>query len=425
MHARMQCVQQKQCSHCDHKGHDISDCCILKQEQEEKASKPTSRSSTLSLGKGASKHSSSKCLFSKTSASTKIADADASDHSDLSSDKTIQVYMAHATPIPPVPTTEQTIERVYKTKAKLRQSNLQHSWLIDSGTSHTMCSHRSWFTSFAPLSNHTKVILSDDSSIPATGTGHVHIQMYAKGKWSKSILQDILYVPDLHRNLLSVSHLACCGTEVRFVSEACHIYDKSKSLILKGNLRNDLYVMCMQVNSPIVAKVAVLNAHPKEATFNHALTTWLTSSTGSLDLWHRCLGHLNLNAITRMADKGLMTSMEISERKLHTQPCKPCLEGKQTREVIHKATSTHADLMLSCIFTNVCGPLPTLSHQGYKYFVTFIDDKSRFASVYPLQEKSEVGKHLKAHITRAELEIGQKVKHLRSDRGGEYTAKHI
>ena len=97
--------------------------------------------------------------------------------------------------------------------------------------------------------------------------------MYAKGKWSKSILQDVLYVLDLHRNLLSISHLACCGTEVCFVGEACHIYNKSKSLILKGNLCNDLYVMCMQVDGPIAAKVTVLNAHPEEATSIYALTT--------------------------------------------------------------------------------------------------------------------------------------------------------
>ena len=111
--------KEKRCSHCDRKGHDIADCRVLKQEQEEKVSKPTSRSSTPSSGKGASKHSSSKCSSSKTSASTKIADVDASDHSDLSSNGTVQVYMVRAVPTPPVSTTEQTVEQVYKTKAEL------------------------------------------------------------------------------------------------------------------------------------------------------------------------------------------------------------------------------------------------------------------------------------------------------------------
>ena len=227
-----------------------------------------------------------------------------------------------------------------------------------------MCSHRSWFTMYSPLSNQTKVILSDDSSIPAISTGRVCVRMNAKGKWVTSVLQDVLYVPDLSTNLLSVSHLTCCGAEVRFVGEACHVYDKGKSLVLEGKLRNDLYVMQMRPNGPITAKVATVVSNP-ENTFKpstHALTTWLISSTGSLNLWHCRLGHLHHNTVTRMADKGLVTGMTISDREPHTQPCELCLEGKQTREKIHKTTSTHSEHVLGCIFSNVCSPLPTQSH---------------------------------------------------------------
>ena len=90
--------------------------------------------------------------------------------------------MARAISGPSVTTTEQAVEHVYKTKAKLQESNLQHSWLIDLGMSRTMCSHQAWFTTFTPLSHHTKVILGDDSSTLATGTGHIHVRMFAEGK---------------------------------------------------------------------------------------------------------------------------------------------------------------------------------------------------------------------------------------------------
>ncbi len=73
----------------------------------------------------------------------------------------------------------------------------------------------------------------------------------------------------------------------------------------------------------------------------------------------------------------------------------------------------------------MCGPLPTASHQGFRYFVTFIDDSSHYTSISPLQEKSKVGKLLKAFITRAQLETGQNIKILCSDRGGEYMAGHV
>src|SRR6266851_7780010 len=142
-----------------------------------------------------------------------------------------------------------------------------------------MCSHRPWFTSFNPLSNHTKVVLGDNSSIPAIATGHVHVHMHTKGRWIISILQDVLYVPDLSTNLLSVSHLTHCGAEVCFVGEACRIYDKAKTLILKGKLRNDLYIMRMHADGPIMAKVATTTPHPENATRLPActLTIWLMS----------------------------------------------------------------------------------------------------------------------------------------------------
>jgi transposase InsO family protein len=86
---------------------------------------------------------------------------------------------------------------------------------------------------------------------------------------------------------------------------------------------------------------------------------------------------------------------------------------------------TRTEHILGHVHTDVCGPLPVHSHRSYRYFITFIDDSFRFASVYPLWEKSEVGKSLKAFIARAELKTGLKVKTLRSDRGGKYKAGHV
>jgi hypothetical protein len=59
----------------------------------------------------------------------------------------------------------------------------------------------------------------------------------------------------------------------------------------------------------------------------------------------------------------------------------------------------HAEHILSHMHSNVCRPLPTLSHYGYYYFITFIDNASCFASITPLQQKLEVGKALKTFIT--------------------------
>ena len=55
--------------------------------------------------------------------------------------------------------------------------------------------------------------------------------------------------------------------------------------------------------------------------------------------------------------------------------------------------------------------------------MTFIDDYSRHAWVYPLKAKSEVFLCLKQFVVMAENVYGCKVDTLRSDRGGEYMSK--
>jgi len=126
-----------------------------------------------------------------------------------------------------------------------------------------------------------------------------------------------------------------------------------------------------------------------------------------------------------MADENLVTGMTITDREPREHPCEPCLEGKQTREVICKEAASRADHALSRVFSDMCGPLPTLSHKGFKYFITFVNDKTHYVSISPLKEKSEVGKHLKVFVSKAELDTGRKIKILHSDGGGEYTAGHV
>jgi hypothetical protein len=110
--------------------------------------------------------------------------------------------------------------------------------------------------------------------------------MLANGKWINSILQDVLYVLDLYGNLLSISHLAQCDAEVHFLGEACQVYDQRKSLILKGGLCNNLYVMNMQVTDYITGNVAKLSLQLMDTNWplEHALTTCLTTSSAPIKL---------------------------------------------------------------------------------------------------------------------------------------------
>jgi transposase InsO family protein len=76
--------------------------------------------------------------------------------------------------------------------------------------------------------------------------------------------------------------------------------------------------------------------------------------------------------------------------------------------------------LLELIHTDVSGPMSTTAKGGYRYFITFTDDLSRFGYVYLMNHKSETFEKFKEFQSEVENQYGKKIKTLRSDRGGEY-----
>jgi transposase InsO family protein len=61
-----------------------------------------------------------------------------------------------------------------------------------------------------------------------------------------------------------------------------------------------------------------------------------------------------------------------------------------------------------------------LSKGGKRYFMTLINDVTRFCYVYLLKTKDETLDHFKIYKAEVENQLERKIKHLRSDRDGEY-----
>ena len=68
--------------------------------------------------------------------------------------------------------------------------------------------------------------------------------------------------------------------------------------------------------------------------------------------------------------------------------------------------------------------MDTPAFNGEKYFITFIDDFSRYGYVYLLHEKSQSVNVLETFVKEVERQLDKKVKIIRSDRGGEYYGKY-
>jgi transposase InsO family protein len=75
---------------------------------------------------------------------------------------------------------------------------------------------------------------------------------------------------------------------------------------------------------------------------------------------------------------------------------------------------------LELIYSNVCEMNEILTKGGKRYFITFIDDCTRFCYVYLMKTKDEVLHYFKIYKAEVENQLEKKIKQLWSDRGGEY-----
>ena len=75
---------------------------------------------------------------------------------------------------------------------------------------------------------------------------------------------------------------------------------------------------------------------------------------------------------------------------------------------------------LQLVHSDVCDALSVQARGCYEYFITFIDDYSRYGYVYLMHKKSETFGKFKEFMAEAEKWLGKSLKTLLSDRGGEY-----
>ena len=138
------------------------------------------------------------------------------------------------------------------------------------------------------------------------------------------------------------------------------------------------------------------------------------------DIWHKRYGHLNHNSLRNLQNNNLVKGMSFKTDDEVKAPCDARLKGKQSRNSFPKEEATRA---LKIIHSDVCGPMKSKSLGCNAYFVTFLDDWSRFTTVYFMRNKSEVFNKFKEFEAMATNVTGKRIKILRCDNGGDYTSR--
>lgn len=173
-------------------------------------------------------------------------------------------------------------------------------------------------------------------------------------------LPNVYYVDDVRKNLVFVPLL--------------NKYDQSKS-VLEGDkfiLSKGWVIIGKEYLCESIFKLNVINNN--KSTFAYIVE--------SCDLWHIGLGHVNFRKIKDMMNSSLMPKIN---RILNE--CTTYMLTKITRLPFKRVE--RSSKILDLIHSNVCD-LHGWNIGGKWYFVTFIDDCTRYCCVYLMHSKDEI-----------------------------------
>ena len=134
--------------------------------------------------------------------------------------------------------------------------------------------------------------------------------------------------------------------------------------------------------------------------------------------WHARFGHLNFRALRDLSCKSMVLGMPTVNRV--EQVCDGCVLGKQHRLPFPQASNYRAEKGLQLVHADLCGHITPKTPGGCSYFLLVVDDHSRYMWVEVLKSKDQALDCFKKIVKRAEVESDNKLKALRTDRGGEF-----
>lgn len=237
----------------------------------------------------------------------------------------------------------------------------------------------------SPHSGNTSILLGNGDSLNIAHTGTIPLFF---GSHSFP-LRNVFHVPSLNKNLLSVAKFTRDNlVYFIFYPTGYQIYNlRTGSLLFQGPCKDGLYPLSF--------------ASPQ------ALATF--SST----IWHNRLGHPSSSVMSRIGPS--LGSSFSSNKQLF---CKGCALGKST-QLPFSSNTIHASVPFYLIPSDVWMS-PVSSVSGFRYYVLFTDDYTRYSWIYPMRKKSEVFTHFQTFLAIVKNIFNGSVKYFQSDGGTEY-----
>ncbi|KAJ1581736.1 hypothetical protein NDA12_001064 [Ustilago hordei] len=223
-------------------------------------------------------------------------------------------------------------------------------------------------------------------------------------------LTDVLHVPNLSKNLLSIPALTENGARVIFEESGATILQHDGSMVKsKTNRRKkrwEVYsdALAAQLNDPLEGI---------DATTTPAKPASHTTSK----LWHERFGHPGRNKTKQIQAHYLGKETQLGH---DARDCNCCSQAKQTRARMTSSKTERAQAPLELVHIDLMTDLK--GHPNYHHALIVVDDSSSYVYVKPLLSKAEAFPALKAWIKTAEIATDHTLKCIRSDNGTEWSS---
>ncbi|KAK1422305.1 hypothetical protein QVD17_25324 [Tagetes erecta] len=271
-------------------------------------------------------------------------------------------------------------------------------WYVDTGATRHVCGDKNLFNMFKEMKGDQKLYMGNKATANIMGEGDVILKM-TSGK--ELTLSNTLYVPEIRKNLVSGWLLNKFGFKLVFEFDKV-IVTKCGILVGKGYALNGMF----KINAMVV----------KNDLFKNITSSICMLEFSNSNVWHGRLGHVNFNSIRRLIKLNSIPSVQINKK----MKCETCVESKLTRSSFKSVERITEPLDL--IHTDVCDLKSVPTRGGNKYFITFIDDSTKYCYVYLLKSKDEAIDKFVLYKNEVENQLNKKIKVVRSDRGGEYVS---
>lgn len=271
------------------------------------------------------------------------------------------------------------------------------NWIMDTGATNHMVSDIKMMKQSRPADE--SVLVASGDVMKAAQIGLAIIKNQCDGDIE---MKEALYVPGLKMNLMSVKRATDAGFKAIFEKGQATVVDQTGKVIIIAKQINGLW-----------------QVRESESETGHKFCAMTNKAEPNLELWHRRLGHLHHGAIIKMSKNEFVKGMENIVPNYNAQ-CEVCIRNKIVEEPYPKEANNRATEILGRIHSDVCGPLPTVATGGEKYFVTFIDEKSRYLKVFAIKSRDEIGDVFETYKSFVEKQTGHRIKCMRTDNAAEY-----